>query len=44
MPFWSVLYAHLDRVIARDDLDLVYVIGPGHGGPAIVANSWLENS
>ncbi|HTK15185.1 MAG TPA: phosphoketolase family protein [Acidimicrobiia bacterium] len=43
-PGLNLVYAHLDRVIARDDLDLVYVIGPGHGGPAIVANTWLENS
>jgi xylulose-5-phosphate/fructose-6-phosphate phosphoketolase len=43
-PGLNLIYAHLDRVIARDDLDLVYVIGPGHGGPAIVANAWLENT
>ena len=38
------MYAHLNRVIARDDLDMIYVIGPGHGGPAILANTWLEGS
>jgi xylulose-5-phosphate/fructose-6-phosphate phosphoketolase len=43
-PGLNLIYAHLDRVIARDDLDLVYVIGPGHGGPAILANAWLENT
>jgi xylulose-5-phosphate/fructose-6-phosphate phosphoketolase len=43
-PGLNVIYAHLNRVIARDDLDLIYVIGPGHGGPAILANAWLEGS
>ena len=39
-----MIYAHLQRVIARDDLDMMYVIGPGHGGPTIVANAWLEGT
>ncbi len=43
-PGLNLIYAHLHRVIARDDLDLMYVIGPGHGGPAILANTWLEGS
>ncbi len=43
-PGLNFVYAHLDRVIARDDLDMMYVIGPGHGGPAILANTWLEGS
>ena len=43
-PGLNILYAHLSRVIARDDLDMIYVIGPGHGGPAILANTWLEGS
>ena len=43
-PGLSFLYAHLNRVIVRDDLDMMYVIGPGHGGPAILANTWLEGS
>ncbi|HEY5165178.1 MAG TPA: phosphoketolase, partial [Acidimicrobiia bacterium] len=43
-PGLNLLYAHLDRVIVRDDLDMIYVIGPGHGGPAILANAWLEGS
>ena len=38
-PRAQPLYAHLNRVIKRDDLDAIYVIGPGHGGPAIVANA-----
>ncbi len=43
-PGLSLLHTHLNRVIARDDLDMIYVIGPGHGGPAILANAWLEGS
>jgi xylulose-5-phosphate/fructose-6-phosphate phosphoketolase len=43
-PGLNFVYAHLDRVIARDDLNMIYVIGPGHGGPAILANAWLEGS
>ncbi len=34
----------MNRVIKRDDLDAIYVIGPGHGGPAIVANAYLEGT
>ncbi len=43
-PGLNFLYAHLNRVIRERDLDLMYVIGPGHGGPAIAANTWLEGS
>jgi xylulose-5-phosphate/fructose-6-phosphate phosphoketolase len=43
-PGLNLIYAHLNRIIARDDRDVIYVIGPGHGGPAIVANVWLEGS
>ncbi|HEX6312221.1 MAG TPA: phosphoketolase family protein [Acidimicrobiia bacterium] len=43
-PGLNIVYTHLNRVIARRDLDMIYVIGPGHGGPAIVANSWLEGT
>ena len=43
-PGLNLVYAHLNREIVRRDLDAIYVIGPGHGGPAIVANSWLEGS
>ena len=43
-PGLNMIYAHLDRVIARDDRDVIYVTGPGHGGPAILANTWLEGS
>ena len=43
-PGLNFIYAHLNRVIRERDLDMIYVIGPGHGGPAIVANAWLEGS
>jgi xylulose-5-phosphate/fructose-6-phosphate phosphoketolase len=43
-PGLSFLYAHLNRVIRRDDLDVIYVAGPGHGGPALVANVFLEGT
>jgi xylulose-5-phosphate/fructose-6-phosphate phosphoketolase len=43
-PGLNFLYAHLNRVIRERDVDLMYVIGPGHGGPAIAANTWLEGS
>src|SRR5947209_7995569 len=43
-PGLSFLYAHLNRVIRRDDIDMIYVAGPGHGGPAIVANVFLEGT
>ncbi|MDD4004166.1 MAG: phosphoketolase family protein [Elusimicrobiaceae bacterium] len=43
-PGLNFIYAHLNRVIRRDDLDMIYIIGPGHGGPGIVANSWLEGT
>jgi xylulose-5-phosphate/fructose-6-phosphate phosphoketolase len=43
-PGLNLIYAHLDRVVAQRELDLIQVTGPGHGGPAIVANTWLEGS
>ena len=43
-PGLNFIYAHLNRVIARDNLDMIYVIGPGHGGPGIVANAYLEGT
>jgi xylulose-5-phosphate/fructose-6-phosphate phosphoketolase len=43
-PGLNLLYAHLNRVIRARDLDAMYVIGPGHGGPGIVANAWLEGT
>ncbi len=43
-PGLNFLYAHLNRIINKHDLDMLYVAGPGHGGPALVANTWLEGS
>ena len=43
-PGLSILYAHLNRVLRARELDLLYLTGPGHGGPAIVANVYLEGS
>ncbi|HVD02073.1 MAG TPA: phosphoketolase family protein [Candidatus Dormibacteraeota bacterium] len=43
-PGLNLLYAHLNRVIKARDLNCMYVIGPGHGGPGIVANAWLEGT
>jgi len=43
-PGLNFLYAHLNREIAKHDLDMIYVIGPGHGAPGIVANAWLEGT
>ncbi|HEY4213500.1 MAG TPA: phosphoketolase family protein [Steroidobacteraceae bacterium] len=43
-PGLNFIYAHLNRVIRARDLDMLFVVGPGHGGPALVANTWLEGS
>ena len=43
-PGLNFLYAHLNRVIRAHDLSVLYVTGPGHGGPGLVANTWLEGS
>ncbi len=43
-PGLNFTYAHLNRVIKLRDLDMIYVIGPGHGGPALVANAYLEGT
>jgi xylulose-5-phosphate/fructose-6-phosphate phosphoketolase len=43
-PGLNLLYAHLNRVIVARDLDMIYITGPGHGGPALVANTWLEGT
>ena len=43
-PGQNFIYAHLNRVISKYDLDMIYVSGPGHGGPAVVANTYLEGS
>ena len=43
-PGLNFIYAHLNRLIARDALDMIYIAGAGHGGPALQANTWLEGS
>ncbi len=43
-PGLSLLYVHLNRLIVRHGLDVVYLAGPGHGGPAILANVYLEGT
>jgi hypothetical protein len=37
-------YVHLNRLIKLNDLDMIYIIGPGHGGPGLVAHTYLEGS
>ena len=43
-PGLNLIYAHLNRVIRNQDLNVIYVCGPGHGGPGMVANTYLEGT
>jgi xylulose-5-phosphate/fructose-6-phosphate phosphoketolase len=43
-PGQNFAYVHLNRIIQQYDLDMIYVAGPGHGGPALVANTYLEGT
>src|SRR6266480_7565661 len=43
-PGLNLIYAHLNRVIRNQDLNAIYVCGPGHGGHGIVANTYLEGT
>jgi xylulose-5-phosphate/fructose-6-phosphate phosphoketolase len=43
-PGQNFIYVHLNRVIKKFDLNMIYIAGPGHGGPALVANTYLEGS
>jgi len=43
-PGLNLIYAHLNRVIKNWDLDVIYIAGPGHGGPGLVANTYLEGT
>ena len=43
-PGLNFIYVHLNRIIRRHDADMIYITGPGHGGPGIVANTYLEGS
>lgn len=43
-PGLNLLYAHLNRVITQRDADVIFITGPGHGGPGLVANAYLEGT
>lgn len=43
-PGLNFLYVHLNRVIKQNDLDMIFITGPGHGGPSLVAHAWLERT
>ncbi len=43
-PGLNFIYVHLNRVIKEQDLDMIYIAGPGHGGPGLVANVYLEGT
>ncbi|HEX6967984.1 MAG TPA: phosphoketolase family protein [Micromonosporaceae bacterium] len=43
-PGLNLVYAHLNRVIIQRDLNMIFITGPGHGGPAMIANTWLEGT
>lgn len=44
VPGLNFLYVHLNRVIKAQDLNVLYITGPGHGGPGLVANTYLEGT
>lgn len=44
VPGQNFIYSHLNRVIKRDDLDMIYLSGPGHGGNAMIAQDWLDGT
>ena len=44
VPGLNLVYVHLNRAIRARDLDAIYVAGPGHGGPGVVANAYLEGT
>jgi len=43
-PGLNFIYVHFNRLIKKYDLNVIYVCGPGHGGPGMVANSYLEGT
>src|SRR5687767_3281456 len=43
-PGLNFMYAHLNRVISERDVEMMYIIGPGHGGPGLVASAYLEGT
>src|SRR5580658_3521180 len=44
VPGQNFIYVHLNRVIKKYGLDMIYISGPGHGGPALVGNTYLEGT
>ena len=44
VPGLNLIYVHLNRMIRYRDCDVIYVTGPGHGGPALFANTYLEGT
>jgi xylulose-5-phosphate/fructose-6-phosphate phosphoketolase len=43
-PGLNFIYVHCNRLIRQHDLNMIYIAGPGHGGPGLVANTWLEGT
>src|ERR1700741_3530114 len=43
-PGLNFIYVHLNRLIKKNDLNMIYITGPGHGGPGLVANAYLEGT
>src|SRR3989344_9353719 len=43
-PGQNFIYVHLNRIITQYDLNMIYISGPGHGGPALIASTYLEGS
>src|SRR5215467_15289200 len=43
-PGLNFIYVHCNRVISKFDLNMIFICGPGHGGPAVVANTYLEGT
>src|SRR5258707_15368916 len=43
-PGLNFIYVHLNRIISKYDVNVIYIAGPGHGGPGIVANTYLEGT
>ena len=43
-PGQNFIYVHLNRIIKEHDLNMIYIAGPGHGGPALVGNTYLEGT
>ncbi|MGH7057747.1 MAG: phosphoketolase, partial [Acetobacteraceae bacterium] len=43
-PGLNFIYVHLNRIIRERDLNMIFIAGPGHGAPGVVANTWLEGT